>query len=100
MKDRDKSLSWQDEDAFWRRNFSTRPYTSSAPDYTVWEGGYRYGYEAANRHPDREWDDVEPELARGWDSYAHGGESRWEHIKHAVRDAWDRVSHSRAVVTK
>ena len=99
MEDRTRPLSWHDEDQFWRNTFSTRPYTVSAPDYEVWQGAYRYGYEAARHHHGREWHDVEPELARGWSSYEHRGESTWEHIKAAVRDAWDRAIHH-SVVTK
>ena len=49
MQDRNKPAAWHDEDAYWRQNFGSRPYTASSPDYSLWEGGYRYGYEAANR---------------------------------------------------
>ncbi len=99
MQDRNKPLSWQDEDAYWRSSFSSRPYTSSSPDYDVWQGGYRYGYDAAHRYKGREWSDVEPELSRGWTSYEHRSESTWEHIKSAVRDAWDRATRH-SMVTK
>jgi hypothetical protein len=59
--------------------------------------GYRYGFEAANRFEDRDWNDVEPELSTGWKSYAHRGASTWEQMKDAVRDAWDRVTGNRRV---
>jgi|SRR5215471_3635474 len=99
MQERNKLPSWHDEDQFWRRTFSTRPYTSSSPNYEVWRGGYRYGYDAAKRYPDREWHEVEPELSHGWTSYEHRTDSAWEHVKAAVRDAWDRVTHH-STVTK
>jgi hypothetical protein len=92
MQDRETPRPWDEEDAYWRNNFSSRPYTASAPDYSMWEGGYRYGYESAARHKGRSWEDVEPELARGWSSYEHRGGSAWDQVKHAVRDAWDRVT--------
>lgn len=97
MQDRNKPVAWHDEDAYWRQNFGSRPYTASSPDYSLWEGGYRYGYEAANRYQGREWSDVEPELSRGWSSYEHRSNSTWEQMKHAVRDAWDRVTGHRPV---
>jgi hypothetical protein len=99
MQDQKKSQSWQDENAYWRSNFNSRPYTASSPDYSNWEGGYRYGYEAANRYKGRDWADVEPELSRGWNSYEYRGSSTWEHMKAAVRDAWDRVT-GHSMVTK
>ena len=100
MQDRNKPRAWQDEDAYWRNNFSTRPYTASSPDYSNWEGGYRYGYESATRNSGRSWDDVEPELSRGWSSYQYRGSSTWEQMKHAVRDAWDRVTGHHPVATR
>jgi len=90
--DRNKPLSWQDEDAYWQSHYTSRPYASTSPDYSMWQGGYRYGFDAANRYHGRNWNDIEPELSRGWSSYQYRGNSTWEQIKGAVRDAWDRVT--------
>jgi hypothetical protein len=85
-------INWNDEDTYWRQNFRTRPYASAgASDYNVYQPGYRYGYEAANRYSGRQWSDVETDLATGWNTYEHRGESTWEQVKDAVRDAWDRM---------
>jgi hypothetical protein len=92
---------WDDEDEFWREHYSERPYYSTrGGDYDFYQPGYRYGYEAAGRYPDRDWADVEPDLARDWDEYEYRGESTWEQIKDAVRDAWDRVTGRRHVETR
>jgi hypothetical protein len=42
----------------------------------------------------RQWEEAEPDLQRGWETYEHRGESpsTWDEIKAAVRDAWDRVA--------
>ena len=97
----DTNTRWPDEDAYWRTNYRTRPYASSARrDYDYYEPGYRYGFEAANRYHDRSWSDVERDLAREWNTYQYRGSSTWEQIKDAVRDAWDRVTLNRPVVTK
>ena len=96
----DKPLSWQDEDAYWQSNYRSRPYASTSPDYGVWRGGYRYGYEAAKRYEGRPWDDVEADRSHGWSTYEHRGTSTWDQMKAAVRDAWDRVTHHRTTVTK
>jgi hypothetical protein len=86
---------WVDEDQYWRTNYRTRPYARGV-EYDTLSGGYRYGYESANRHRDSEWDDIEPELQRDWDQYPHRGRSTWQQVKDAVRDAWDRVTGVRA----
>ena len=87
-----KSWQWNDEDAFWRSNFATRPYGSAGRKYEFYQPGFRYGFDAANRFQDRSWDDVESDLRTRWNSYEHRGESTWDQIKDAVRDAWDRVT--------
>jgi hypothetical protein len=85
-------MDWTEEDAYWRANYRSRPYASSPDrDYTYYQPGYRYGYDAANRYQNRSWSDVESELSTGWNKYEHRGTSTWEHMKDAVRDAWDRV---------
>lgn len=100
MADRDR-FTWNDEDAYWRTNYRNRPYASSAGrDYDYYQPGYRYGFESASRYHDRRWEDVEPELSRGWSSYEHRGTSTWEQVKDAVRDAWDRITGNRPVGTR
>ena len=98
MANVNERLGWNDEDTYWRSNFRQRPYASSAGnDYEFYQPGYRYGFDAANRFHNREWNDVESDLARDWNSYEYRGTSTWEQIKHAARDAWDRVTGHRHV---
>ena len=87
---------WDDDDTYWRSSFRQRPYAATSNlDYDAYQPGYRYGYEAANKHPNRSWNDVESDLSSGWNSYEHRGNSTWEQMKDAVRDAWDRVTGKR-----
>lgn len=83
---------WASEDSYWRDNYSSRPYARADMRYDSVAPGYRYGYESANRHRGRKWNDVESDLRSGWDKYEHRGQSTWENIKDAVKDAWDRVT--------
>ncbi len=85
--------SWETEDNYWHENFTSRPYALGPDYYDRFRPGYRYGFESAQHHLGRDWEEAEPDLRRGWDSYEHRGESptTWEEIKDAVRDAWDRV---------
>ena len=57
-----------------------------------YRSAYMYGVDTYNRYPDRSYDDLEPELAGGWNSAR--GESRleWDNARHATRDAWQRAS--------
>jgi len=93
MADKQNRSNWNDEDEYWRGSYRTRPYASSAGhEYDFYQPGYRYGYESANRYQGRNWNEVESDLSKGWNSYEHRGGSTWEQMKDAVRDAWDRVT--------
>jgi len=93
MADVNDRFSWTDDDKYWQSNYRNRPYASSgSTEYEFYQPGYRYGFEAANRHEGRNWKDVESDLQKGWNSFEHRGTSTWDQMKDAVRDAWDRVT--------
>jgi hypothetical protein len=87
------TLDWTSEDEHWRMNYKNRPYAGSN-DYDYWQSAYRYGYESAERYPNKAWQDVEADLRSGWDRYEHRPHTltTWEEVKDAVRDAWDRIA--------
>jgi hypothetical protein len=87
-----RDIDWgNDEDAYWRDNFSARPYVRADRGYDFYQPAYQYGFRSASHHKGREWADVEPELERGWAEHRGTGTSTWQDVKDAVRDAWDRV---------
>jgi hypothetical protein len=86
--------AWETEENYWHENFTSRPYALGPDYFDRFRPAYRYGFESAQHHVGRSWDDAEPDLRRGWDRYEHRGEhqSTWDEIKEAVRDAWDRIT--------
>lgn len=82
---------WDDEDRYWRENYSSRPYAKGST-YDALSPGYRYGFESARRYPGRKWADLESDLERDWSNYSYRGKSTWQQVKDAARDAWDRVT--------
>jgi len=78
-----------DEDRYWRDNYSTRPYASGR-NYDEFRPAYRYGYDSAGYYQGRQWNDVENDLGTNWDRHSTG--SKWQDVKDAVRDAWDRAT--------
>jgi hypothetical protein len=86
--------SWETEENYWTENFTSRPYALGPDYFDRFRPAYRYGFESAQHHMGRSWEDAEPDLQRGWDSYKHRGEgqSTWDEIKDAVRDAWERIT--------
>ena len=86
------SVSWGTEDAYWRESYRSRPYFKADRDYEFYRPAYQYGSEATSHYRGRDWNDVEPELERGWDKARGASKSTWQEVKDAVRDAWDRVT--------
>jgi hypothetical protein len=85
--------SWDEEDSWWRNNFSSRPYATGR-DYYEFRPSYQYGYESGLHHMGRTWNDVESDLRTGWEKFESrsGAGSTWDNVKHAIRDAWHRVT--------
>lgn len=79
------------EDAYWRENYSTRPYYDSTASYDEYAPAYRYGWEARQRYPDRSFDEVETDLQSNWGGARAKSKLDWQKAKKATRDAWDRV---------
>ena len=80
------------EDAYWRDNYTGRPYVEQGSSYDDYSPAYRYGVDAYSRYPNRSFDEVEPELSRDWGTTRGRSSLEWERAKHATRDAWQRVS--------
>ena len=80
------------EEAYWRENFSSRPYVPRGEVFSEYRPAYGYGVDAYARREGRTFEQAEPELMRDWD-YAKGISSlTWEGARHATRDAWQHVS--------
>ena len=80
------------EDAYWRDNYSSRPYVDSGATYDDYGPAYAYGVNSYSTYAGRDWDDVEPELSGRWDTMRGQSSLEWDRAKHATKDAWNRVS--------
>lgn len=79
------------EDAYWRDNYASRPYTSGST-YDEYRPAFGYGVDAYSRYPNRDFNDMEADLGRDWNSKRGNSSLEWDRAKHATRDAWQRVS--------
>ena len=84
------------EGTYWRDNYLNRPYVETGVLFSEYEPAYRYGWESVSTYPDRDFDAIEPELARDWPRRRGTSTLDWAGAKQAVRDAWNRVYHRRA----
>ncbi len=84
------------EDAYWREAYEDRDYVEAGAPYDDYQSAYRYGVDSyATRYSVGSglgFDEVEPELATGWEKSRGSSPLDWGRAKHAARDAWQRVS--------
>ncbi len=80
-----------EEEAYWRRTYSDRPYYNGAVPYETYAPAYQYGWESRSQSAHGRYDEIEPELEDNWRSSGRVHEMNWENARPAVRDAWERV---------
>jgi hypothetical protein len=79
------------EEAYWRENYSSRPYVTAGATFNEYRPAYRYGVDAHRRFEGRRFEEVEAELMRDWNRVKGTSSLTWENAKHASRDSWQRV---------
>lgn len=79
------------EDAYWRSNYSTRPYVDSNSSYDDYAPAYKYGWESRAKHAGRSFDETENDLSEGWSDVKGASRLGWDRAKDAVKDSWHRV---------
>lgn len=79
------------EDAYWRDNYSSRPYVDANSSYDDYAPAYRYGWEARGHQAGRSFDEAENDLSAGWDKVKGNSRLGWDRAKHAAKDSWHKV---------
>jgi hypothetical protein len=82
--------------AWWKENYSTRPYVPKGAAFDAYEPAYRYGIDASIKYKDRDFNEFESDLSRDWETARGDSYLEWNEAKHASRDAYDRLKKSQA----
>jgi len=80
------------EEAYWRENYTSRPYVTSGSTFDDYGPAYVYGIDNYSRYPSRTFDQAEPDMNREWQRSKGKSALTWESAKHAAKDSWQRVS--------
>jgi hypothetical protein len=80
------------EDAYWRENYSSRPYVTSGNTYDDYGPAYRYGVSSYGKYDGRTFEQAEADLGRDWNQAKGSSRLDWERAKAATKDSWQRVS--------
>lgn len=87
-KEVEEQIDPTSEDAYWREHYRNRSYVEPGAEYETYRPAYQYGWESRSQYSGRRFDEIEPELAKGW---SHKSKLTWDKAKLATRDAWDRI---------
>lgn len=79
------------EDAYWKHHYSKRKYVERNAPYTAYQPAFRIGYEGRSRYPGKQFEEVETDLQRAYDTSKGNSTLSWDKAKRATRDAWNRV---------
>jgi uncharacterized protein YjbJ (UPF0337 family) len=84
------------EEAYWREEYTNRPYYKKGTEYDTYQPYYKYGYESASRpeFQGKKFEDVESQLETEWPNYRGDAKGEFAEYKGATRDAYDRASSS------
>jgi hypothetical protein len=81
-----------EENAYWEKNYTTRPYYTPGTSYDDYRPAYQTGWESRTRYADRSFDEVEPELQSTYEKRHSSARVKWDRAKFAAKDAWQRAS--------
>lgn len=78
------------EDHF-RKSYSSADYYKPDRDWNDYQPAYKYGYDTYGQNRGRDFDSVEPQLERDWDTRRGDSRLAWSDARNAVRDGWHHI---------
>ena len=81
------------EDAYWRANYASRAYATPRDAYDDWGPAYAYGVAHYNRNVNlaANFEDLEDEMAQGWEQARGTSSIEWTRARLAAYDAWHKA---------
>ena len=83
-----KSAAESYDEGYWRTIYPTETYFSPGYPFEAYNPAYRYGTEASLLHEGRPFAEVEPTLAKDWESKRGDSQLTWEQAKVAAARAY------------
>jgi uncharacterized protein (TIGR02271 family) len=87
----------KEHDAYWQKNYNSRPYYQQGKDFSHYAPAYQHGYTSHQKYGGKSFDEVETHLRTDWESTHGQTAGGWETSRLAVRDAYDRVGQTRTL---
>lgn len=85
------------EYGYWRDNFAQRPYVKDGANFDDYGPAYLYGMHSSAKFSDRNFDEIESDLASDWDGARGTSSLSWDRARDASRDSWERARQRRDI---
>ncbi len=85
-----------DEEAYWRDNWTTRPYYKSGETFEDYAPAYRYGSTVVRNYPDRPFSDVENDIRNDYEAQPDSENLPYDRARGPIQDAYTRSAQMRA----
>jgi len=83
------------EAAYWKDEYSNRPYYNNAHSYDHYSPAYQAGWEAYDADVNEDWATREATARQGWENEGGANYMTWDEARPAARDAYSRVVDNR-----
>jgi hypothetical protein len=80
---------WEQAEAFWREHHAKQPYANRS--YDDYAAAYRYAWDTATKHAGKKFEEIEDEIALGYEKAQAGNALPWDTARPAVKAEWDRL---------
>lgn len=86
------AANWNEENSYWQKNYSSRPYYSKSRNYSTYAPAYQYGVDLYNRNPGVPYSSLnQSQLSSGWNDTRNNSKLDWSDAQLATRDAYNRL---------
>lgn len=72
-------------------SFRDAPGYVQGREWSDYQPAYQYGYQTYGQNRGKQFEDVEGELERNWDSTRADSRLQWNEARSAVRDSWHHI---------
>ncbi len=85
------------EDAYWRDQYTARPYYNESYPYEHYQPAYQSGWESFDADADDDWTTREAIARQRWENEGGAEYMTWDEARPAAMDAYDRLHSQRKV---
>lgn len=87
-----KEIDLTTEEKYWQEHHQSQPHAVEGTTYEHFAPAYRVGAEAAARHPEKDFHEIEDDIALDYGKHQVGSALPWDRVRGASKAAWSKVS--------